>query len=296
MEVEEADKEKTAFSTTQGHFEFNVMPFGLTNAPATFQRLMECALAGLTPTESLIYLDDIIVFSSTFDDHLQRLQHIFVRLREAGLQLKPSKCHFCLPEVRYLGHVVSGEGIKPDPKKVQCVKEYRTPSNVKDLRTFLGLANYYRKFVEGYAKLADPLYRLTKKTANGFLWTASCERAFETLKQRLTSPPILAYPKFDCEFTLTTDASEVAMGAVLSQVQDGKEKVVAYWSQQLDKSQRSYSTIEREALAVVAAVKEFYPYLYGFHFSIVTDHNPLTSLNWLRDVGVRLTRWILFLQ
>ena len=143
---------------------------------------MDCALAELTPTEGLIYLDDIIIFSSTFDDHLQRLQHIFVCLQEASLQLKPSKCHFCLPEIRYLGHVVSGEGIKPDPRKVLCVKEYQIPGNVRDLHTFLGLTNYYRKFVEGYAKLADALCRLLKKTTNGFLWTASRERAFETLK------------------------------------------------------------------------------------------------------------------
>ena len=177
------------------------MPFGLTNAPATFQRFMECALAGLTPSESLIYLDDIVVFSATFEDHLQHLRHIFIRLQKAAFQLKPSKCHFCLPEVKYLGHIVSGKGIRPDPMKVQAVKEYPVPHNVRDLRTFLGLANYFRKFVEGYAKIADPLHHLTRKTATGFHWTAFCEEAFQTLKQRLTSPPILAYPKFDSEFT-----------------------------------------------------------------------------------------------
>ena len=139
--------------------------------------------------------------------------------------------------------------------------------------------------MEGYARIAAPLHCLTRKTSKVFCWTELCKKAFDTLKQRLTSPPILAYLKFDSEFTLTTDASEVARGAVLSQVQDGKGRVVAYWSQQLDKSQRSYSTIEQEALAVVMAMKEFYPYLYGFHFKVVTDHNPLTCLKGLRDVG-----------
>ena len=296
VEVEEEDKNKTAFSTMQGHFEFNVMPFGLTNAPATFQRLMECTLAGLTPAECLIYLDDIVVFSSTFEDHLHRLKQVFERLRRTGLRLKPSKCHFCLPQVKYLGHIVSAKGIQPDSAKLEAVTKYPTPRNIEELRAFLGLANYYRRFVQSYAHIAGPLYNLTRKSIAGYKWTECCEESFVQLKQALTSPPILAYPKFDTMFTVSMDASDTAMGAVLSQIQEGKERVIAYWSRQLDKAQRHYSTIEREALAVVSAIKEFYPYLYGFKFELVTDHNPLISLKGLHNVGGRITRWILFLQ
>ena len=293
--IEECDKEKTAFSTRRGHYEFNVMPFGLTNAPATFQRLMECVLAGLTGEQCLIYLDDIIVFSSTFEEHLQRLTNVFIALRKAGLKLKPSKCFFAQKEVHYLGHVVSAAGVSPDPAKVEVVSSYPVPTNVKELRQFLGLANYYRRFVPDFSKIAEPLHKLLRK-GNTYSWYSACQEAFTALKHRLTTPPILAYPDFKLPFLLYTDASDFALGAVLSQVQDGKERVICYWSRQLTKPERGYSTTEREALAAVSSVKEFYPYLYGSSFRLITDHNPLTSLKGLKDVGGRLTRWMLFLQ
>eukprot|EP00731_Ephydatia_muelleri_P006855 Em0003g1103a len=233
VEIEEDDKEKTAFSTEKGHFEFNVMPFGLTNAPATFQRLMECILAGLTGEQCLIYIDDIIVFSASFPEHLEWLTNVFLKLQDAGLKLKTEKCKFVQKAVKYLGHVVSAE---------------------------------------------------------------ASQNAFEELKSRLVSPPILAYPDFKQPFLLHTDASDAAIGAVLSQVQGGTERVIAYWSRKLQKAERNYSTTEREALAVVASLKEFYPYVYGFPCKLITDHNPLTSLNRIKDVGGRLTRWLLFLQ
>ncbi|KAL5460047.1 hypothetical protein EMCRGX_G033464 [Ephydatia muelleri] len=258
VEMEEADRKKTAFSTREGHFEFNVMPFGLTNAPATFQRLMECVLAGLTYEQCLIYLDDIVVFSVTFDQHLERLKMVFHHLEEAGLKLKPSKCHFAKSEIRYLGHIVSRQGIQADPDKTSAMISFPVPSNIKELRQFLGLTNYYRRFIKG--------------------------------------PPILAYPQFQLPFVVASDASSCAIGAVLSQEHEGEEKVIAYWSRQLSKAERNYSTIEREALAVVAAVKEFFPYLYGKSFNLLTDHNPLTSLRGLKDTGGRITRWLLFLQ
>ena len=296
VEVKEEDKEKTAFSTPQGHFEFNKMPFGLTNAPATFQRLMECILAGLTGDECLIYIDDIVVFSRTFLEHLQRLRRVFQRLRDASLRLKPPKCKFARKEVHYLGHIVSAEGVRTDPDKTKAVKEYPIPHDVKQLRQFLGLTNYYRRFIKDYSLLATPLFHLTRKTAKGFLWSSSCQQAFETLKQKLVTPPILAYPDFTRPFILQTDASDQAIGAVLSQEREGQEHVISYWSRRLDKSERNYSTIEREALAAISALKEFYPYVYGFPCRLVTDHNPLTALKGLKDVGGRLSRWMLFLQ
>ena len=267
VELEESAKEKTACSTPGGHYEFiNVMPFGLTNAPATFQRLMECVIAGLTPTQCLIYLDGIIVFGTTFEDHLSHLEHVLTKLGEAGLRLKPSKCHFALPQVQYLGYLISKDGVQPDPSKVKAVTSYPTSSNATEVREFLGIANYYQRFVEGFSATATPLYQLTRKTTNGFLWTLESQQAFDQLKQKLVSPPILAYPLFDVPFVVQTAASAHAVGGVLSQVQDGKERVIAYWSQQLKKAERNYSTIEGEALAVVGAIKEFDPYLYGLPF------------------------------
>ena len=296
--LEENDKEKTAFSTMEGHFEFNVMPFGLTNAPSSFQRLMTCVLSGLTNDQCLIYIDDIIVFSATFSEHLDRLRNVFQRVQDAGLRLKANKCHFAQSKVSYLGHIVSKKGVEPDPSKIQAVLHYPAPNNVKELRQFLGLANYYRRFVQGYSRIASPLFKLTNKTdLKTFSWTAQCTMAFQELKERLTTPPVLAFPQFDREFLLATDASDSAIGAVLSQVDDnGTEKVIAYWSRQLTKAERNYSTIEREALAIVKAVKEFYPYLYGHDFILQTDHQPLVHMNNLRDVGGRVTRWSMFLQ
>ena len=295
VEIEENSKEKTAFSTTRGHYEFNVMPFGLTNAPATFQQLMECVLAGLTGEQCLIYLDDIIVFSNTFDEHLKRLTNVFLALRNAGLKLKPAKCYFAQSKVYYLGHVVSAAGIAPDPAKITAVMSYPVPTNTKQLKQFLGLTNYYHRFVLSYSRIAEPLYKLLRKGSQ-FLWNSDCQAAFATLQKALVNPPILAYPDFWQPFLLYTDASDFAMGAVLSQVQGDKERVICYWSRQLTKPERGYSITEKEALAAVSAVKEFYPYLYGFPFKLITDHNPLTSLKGIKDVRGRLTRWTLFLQ
>ena len=296
VEVAEPDKEKTAFSTARGHFEFNVMPFGLTNAPATFQRLMECVLAGLSGEQCLIYLDDIIIFSSSFEEHLVRLVSVLQRLRQAGLKLKPAKCHFAMKQVVYLGHVISAEGIYPDPSKTAAVADYPAPKDAKQLKKFLGLANYYRRFVRHYATIAEPLHSILRGKPKHFHWDEQCDKAFNTLRNHLVTPPILTLPNFSIPFVLYTDASDVAVGGVLSQQQDGVERVIAYWSRQLKPAERKYSTIEREALAAVAAIKDFYPYLYGHRFTLITDHNPLTSLRNLNDFGGRLTRWSLFLQ
>ena len=296
VEMEPTDKQKTAFSTTQGHFEFNVMPFGLTNAPPTFQRLMQCVLAGLSGTHCLVYLDDIIVFSTTFEEHLQRLVSVFERLRAAGLKLKPKKCHFAKRQITYLGHVISANGVEPDHKKLAAVTTYPAPCSKHEVKRFLGLSNYYRRFISQYAQIAEPLNRLLRKTSKTFTWTPECDTAFNALKAKLTSPPILTYPCFSDPFIVLTDASDKAIGGVLSQMRHNQEKVIAYWSRQLTKAERNYSTIEREALAAVGAIKEFYPYLYGFSFKLVTDHNPLTSLKGLKDTGGRLARWLLFLQ
>ena len=207
VEVEEKDRGKTAFSTREGHYEFNVMPFGLTNAPSTFQRLMECVLAGMTYEQCLIYLDDIIVFSTSFEQRLQRLRTVFELLEKAGLKLKGKKCHFVQSKIRYLGHIVSKEGIQADPEKLCAMREYPIPYDIKELRQFLGLTNYYRRFIQGYSNIAAPLHKLTSKSVGGYNWDENCQAAFQTLKQKLISPPILAYPDFKHSFTIATDAS-----------------------------------------------------------------------------------------
>ena len=211
VELREPAKEKTAFSTPMGLFEFNVMPFGLTNAPATFQRLMECVLAGLSMEECLVYIDDVIVFSETFQDHLANLEKVFSRLYQAGLTLKLSKCHFCKKEVKYLGHIVGSGGIKPDPDKVSSIVSYPVPRDLKQLQQFLGLANYYRRFIANFSHIASPLYQLTRKHAKNFNWINTCQIAFEKLKEALSSPLVLIFPAFDKQFFLSTDASGQAI-------------------------------------------------------------------------------------
>ena len=293
--LEEESKEKTAFITHAGLYEFNVMAFGLCGAPSCFERLMECVLRGLHWKIALIYLDDVLVYSRTFDDHLHRLRLVFDRFRAAGLKLKPKKCFFGRKKVKFLGHVVSEEGVRPDPAKIQAIKEYPVPTRVKDVRAFLGLANYYRKFVKDFAKIACPLNDLTKKAVK-FYWSAECQVAFDTLKEALTQAPILAYPDFQLPFHLYVDASDDALGMVLGQIQNGKEVAISYAGRKLLAAERNYSVTEREALAVVAGVKYFQPYVYGKKFIVYTDHNAVRWLMNIKEPTGRLARWALLLQ
>ena len=295
IELTEQSREKTAFVTHAGLFEFNVMAFGLCNAPSCFQRLMECVLRGLNWKIALIYLDDVLVYSRTFEDHLQHLRLVFQRFREANLKLKPKKCHFGQRKVKYLGHVISREGIQPDPEKISAIKEYPVPRSVKDVRAFLGLANYYRKFVKDFAKIAGPLHDLTKKGLK-FQWNEDCQSAFERLIQALTQAPILAYPDFAVEFTLATDASDEGLGYVLGQVQNGKEVVIGYAGRKLLPAEKNYSVTEREALALVSGIRHFRSYLYGVHFKVYTDHSAVRWLMQLKEPSGRLARWALLLQ
>ena len=288
-------KDKTAFISHAGLYNFNVLSFGLTNAPPNFQRLMTRVLHGLDWKICLIYIDDIIIFSSNFEDHLNRLGQVFDRLREANLKLKPSKCYFANSSVNFLGFVVSSEGILPDPNKIEAVKSFPVPKSVKEVRSFLGLCNYYRRFVEGFSKIASPLNRLTRKDVS-FVWSPECEIAFQTLKNRLCSPPILAYPDFSQPFHLFTDASQSAIGYVLGQVIDGKECVIAFGGRELSSAETRYSTTEREALAVVDGIKRYEPYLSGRKFYVHTDHGSLTWLMRVKDPTGRLARWALRLQ
>ena len=291
VEVEPEDREKTAFTTPFGIFQFRVMPFGLCNAPGTFQRLMERVLAGLHWTSCLVYIDDIIIFSKTIDEHLLRLRDVLTRLRIANLKLKPIKCQLFRRSVDYLGHKISNEGVTTDSRKVECIVAWKTPENLKELRRFLGLASYYRRFVKGFAQIASPLHHLTQ-AGRRWLWTEECDRAFLRLKQELASTPILVFPDFEKKFILDVDASGEGLGAVLSQSLDGSEHVIAYASRTLSKTERKYCATRRELLALVWGARHFRPYLYGQSFRVRTDHNALRWLHSFKEPEGQVARWL----
>lgn len=285
------DKHKTAFSTSLGLYQFTVLPFGLANSPATFERLMENTLRGLNWEECLVYMDDIIVPSIDFRQGLDRLEHVLQRLESANLKLKPSKSIFFKKSVKVLGHVVSEEGVTTDPEKIAAVSQWATPRTKKQLRSFLGLCSYYRRFVVNFASIAKPLHKLCEK-AQKYIWTDEAQLAFEKLKKALTTTPVLAYPKLGQPFILDTDSSEFATGAVLSQEFDGSERVIAYMSKSLNKHERSYCVTRKELLAVIVALRKFHTYLYGQKVFIRTDNS---AVSWMRNLKLptgQMARWI----
>ena len=293
--MEKKSEEVTAFCTHRGLFQWLVMPFGLSNAPATFERLMEGVLGDIQWTNCLVYLDDIIAFGSSFEVALNNLRMVFDRLRGANLKLKPKKCHLFEDEVEYLGHLVSEDGIKPCPSKVEAIKSWPVPKTLQDVRSFLGLASYYRKFIPNFSNSAGPLVHLTRKGVP-FEWGSKQVEGFEALKEALISDTVLAYPKRDGLFTLDTDASLYGMGAVLSQNQNGEEKVIGYASKSFSRSQAKYCTTKRELLAVVNFVTMFRPYLIGHHFVIRTDHASLLWLVNFKQSDNMYCNWIMKLE
>ena len=296
--AEEA-KAKTAFSVEGlGHLEFEVMPYGLVNAGASFQRLMDQTLNGLHWTMCLVYLDDIIVFGRTVEEHNERLRIVLKRLAEANLTLKPGKCKWARRQVKYLGHLIENGTIKTDPDKTAAVREFPTPGSVKDVRAFLGIASYYRRFVPNFATLSKPLSVLTKtKQSRSFKWTDEAEAAFKEIKTKLTEAPCLTCLDQDAPLVIHTDASNMGLGAVLSVIRDDQEFVVAYASRQLKESEVKYAPIKKECLAIVYALKTFHFYIYGkTQFDIITDHCPLTYLKSMDPKCQLLQRWILIMQ
>lgn len=293
VEMSEKDKSKTAFCTKYGLYQFNVMPFGLCNAPGTFERLMETVLRGMQWERAVLYLDDIIIFSKDIPQHLERIEEVLQRLKDANLTLKPSKCHFFKKQVEFLGHVVSQEGVQTDPKKIKDVKEWPIPRRVKDVRSFLGLTGYYRRFIKDYGSIAKPLHELTEKTTP-FVWSKERQQAFHQLKSALTSAPILGYPSAEegDEFILDTDASNCHIGAVLSQRQGTTERVIAYGSKVLSRQERNYCVTRRELLAVVHFVVHFRHYLLGRRFTLRSDHGALTWLFKFKQPEGQVARWL----
>eukprot|EP00731_Ephydatia_muelleri_P004975 Em0002g1151a len=267
------------------------MPFGLCNAPATFQRLMERVLAGLHWMTCLVYLDDIIIFSRSVETHVKQLKEVLERLKIAGLKIRPKKCHLLQTSVQYLGHVISAEGIRTDPQKVACVSNWPVPRTSKELQSFLGLASYYRRFVKDFAHIASPLHALTEK-GREWVWSKECNDAFFDLKKRLVSSPILTLPDFSLPFVLDTDANGDGLGAVLAQNVDGVERVVAYASRALSRTENKYCATRREMLALVWAARHFRPYLYGRKFTLRTDHHCLQWLHNFKEPEGQVARWL----
>ena len=301
IRVNEADREKTAFITPMGLYEYGRMPFGLCGAPATFQRLMQRCIGDLTYQMLFVYLDDICIYSKTFEEHLAHLDLVFTKLKQHNLKLKPSKCHLFCKEINYLGHVLSENGISTNSDKTKAVVDWPTPRTVKHLRSFLGFASYYHQYIHNFAKIARPLHVLVgesqKHSPKYFRnrWTESCQQSMDELKSKFVSTPILAYADFNKPFILDIDASLSGLGSVLSQVQDGQERVIAYASRALrenEKTMQNYSSFKLELLGLKWAVTEkFKDYLYGTNFTVRTDNNPLSHLATAK-LGATEQRWV----
>jgi hypothetical protein len=290
------DQEKTAFSTKFGTYEFTVMPFGLMNAPATFQRLMDNVFYDITWKFALVYMDDIIIYSKTLEDHCEHLEQVLQLLIKAGLKLNPDKCDFFRKQILFLGHMVSEKEIKPNPMLVEKIQKCPPPQTKRKVRSFLGLASYYRRFIKDFSQIAKPLYDLTKQNVT-FCWTENCEKAYEHLRTCLTTNPIVIYPDFTKPFILHTDASDYAVGAVLAQIDEKKrEHVIAYASRILSPAECHYTVTEKECLAIIWATKHFHYFLQGHPFSIVTDHEAIPWLKKHKQPKGRLARWIIHLS
>ena len=279
------DRHKTAFTANGKLWQWKVMCLGLCNAPSTFTRLMDLVLNGLTFMYCLVYLDDTIVYSKSFDEHLLHLEEIFSRLIKAGLKLNPDKCVFASDEVNYLGFIVSTEGITPDPDKVKAINDIKFPRNPKEMLRFLGAANFYRDFIHKFSNIASPLYKMaqSKQKFKEKLKTKVAFEAFQKLKLCLMSTPVLTYPNWKLDFFVQTDASGYAIGGVIGQYIENKFKPIMYAGRHLTAAETRYSTTERELLAVVFCHKKFKAYLYGRRCTFIVDHEPLVTMRKLKD-------------
>lgn len=287
LRVREQDIPKTAFRTRYGHYEFQVMPFGLTNAPAVFMDLMNRVCKPYLDKFVIVFIDDILIYSKNEKEHEEHLRKILELLKEEKLYAKFSKCEFWIPTVQFLGHVIDSQGIHVDPAKIESIKDWATPTTPTEIRQFLGLAGYYRRFIEGFSKIAKPLTKLTQKNIK-FEWGDKAEEAFQLLKDKLCSAPILALPDGSEDFVVYCDASHKGLGAVLMQ----REKVIAYASRQLKKHEKNYTTHDLELGSVVFALRIWRHYLYGTKCVVYTDHKSLQHILDQKDLNMRQRRWL----
>lgn len=295
VRVADVDIPKTGFRTRDGHYEFLVLPFGLCNAPATFQRLMNATFADCK-SFVLVYLDDILVFSKTVPEHAAHLQKVMALLREHQLLAKLSKCDFYCLSTEFLGHIISGKGVSVEPTKVEAIKSWPEPRNVTEVKGFLGLAGFYRKFIPRFSAIASPLHDLTRK-GYPFAWSAECAKAKGMIQRALSRAPVLTIADPERLKIVTTDASGFAVGAVLSQVEDdGIIRPIAYASKRMLPAETRYAVYEQELLAVKTALEAWRPYLHGKHFIIETDHQALRYLKSLKHPSPRQTRWLMYID
>ena len=278
-----------------GLFEWTRMPFGLVNGPSDFQELSDEIIGPELEPFAFSYIDDMIIATDTFEKHLEVLKTVLQRLKSAGLTINREKSHFCKEEVRYLGVLVDRNGIRPDPERIRPILDFPVPKTLKQLRRFNGMASWHRKFLPDFADVAEPLTRLTRKNTK-FLWGNDQQHAFETIKSLIASAPTLFRPDHNQSFVLHTDASDIGLGAILTQVVNGQERILEYASRILTPQERNYSVTERECLAVIWALKKFRPYVEGYKIKVVTDHSSLRWLCNLRDPTGRLARWALNIQ
>ena len=291
IEIDPKDRHKTAFITKFGLFEHKRMAFGLCNAPATFQRVIQFVLRGLTWSKVLAYIDDVIILGKNFHDHLDNLKLTFERFRKYNLKLKPKKCSLFHSETLFLGRVVSSKGVSINPENIEKVKTWPVPKSVREVEQFLGFINYHRDHIPNYADITSILYKLTGSKAE-FHWDTQEQEAFDLLKEKMITAPILSYPNAYDSFILDTDASNVAIGAALSQLQDEQERVISYGSFVLTPEQRKYCVTRKELLAVVRFTRQYRHYLLGRNFLIRTDHNSLTWLLHFKYIEGQLARWL----
>lgn len=293
VELEKESRPCTAFITPDGkHYQMKRLPMGLNISPSAFSRVMALALTGLTGTKCLVYLDDLIVFSRNKSEHYKDLKDVFQRLRDVNLKIHPRKSNFFQAVILFLGYKISKDGVEVDPEKCRKIKDWPQPKTKKQLQSFLGLANFYRHFVKNFAEIATPLNRLTGKRVN-FEWDDACQGAFEALKEALCSTDVLAFPNFDHEFVVTTDASMHSLGAVLANYDD---RPIHFASRTMKPAELNYATIEKECLGVVFGLKTFRQYLLGKHFLLKTDHAPLVWLFGMNNPASRLTKFRLELE
>ncbi len=299
IKVAKQDKEKTTFICHLGTFQFNFMPFGLKNAPATMSRAMNDIFREQNGRTCLVYLDDLITFSTGFDQHLRNLTELFMQMSGRDLKLKPSKCFFAQEHVSYLGHQISRKGIVPDPDRTRTFREFPKPKTVKDVRSFLGFAGFYRRFVENFAKIAQPLTMLLKKNQL-FIWGESQQKAFEEIKDKVLKPPVLAHYDPEAKVVLRTDSCMYGLGGHLIQVPSYENRaegqLLACTSRTLSTAEKNYSITDLECLAIVFSIEKFRPYLFGRHFLVETDHHALCYLMRKKSPAGRLCRWANYLQ
>lgn len=297
IRIKESSRPCTAFSvSTKGTYQYVRMANGLCNAGSTLCELVTNIIGCDLEPFLFPYMDDFLVATTTFEEHMQVLEKLASRLKEANLTVSSEKSHFCMSQTAYVGYLISEKGLQANPEKIKPILEYPTPTNIKAVRRLIGMSGWYRRFVPNFADESAPITELLKKENGPFKWTENAQAAFERLKSILTSPPILSPPDFNRPFTIQSDASDTGVGAVLTQQNEGEEKVIAYFSAKLTKPQRNYAATEKECLGVILAIERFRPYVVGVKFFVQTDCASLLWLQNIKEPASRLARWALRLQ